>query len=177
MRKVVSIGLLFLFIWQLVGFVVYFEFEHYTYKKELKSVIRQNLQHENICVFEMDQAEMNRLIWLNKKEFKLKGELYDVIRMKTLNSGKIFLECLNDTQEKSLFAKLNQAISSESDGKYPQSPSSHCVKLLKTPYLPVYPEKIETIDFEQISAQPTDKYKTNISLRNKRPLTPPPQRF
>ena len=70
-------------------------------------------------VDELVKIEMNNNIrWEEKgKEFSMNGELFDVVRTKTIN-GKTILYCLNDTKEQQIINEYNnQTKNNSSTGK------------------------------------------------------------
>jgi hypothetical protein len=118
-----------------VGFVGYFEISHSQIKKEIKTLIKKGVPKDQLIIYTFDAKELSQLVWLKKNEFDLDGNLYDVVRRKTLDNGKTTLECISDKQEKVLFAKLGQTISKNlGDDKHP-SPVSSWMKMLQVPIL------------------------------------------
>lgn len=145
MRRSIQYCLLILFVWQIVGFVGYFEFSHYHLKKEIKTLLKQGVPKEELVIFEFTPEQMSELIWLKKNEFDLNGNLYDVVRKHTGRDGKIHMECISDKKEKVLFAHLGQNISMNmGDEKHP-TPVSNWMKILQLPALSVFQNAIEPV--------------------------------
>jgi hypothetical protein len=174
-RKTVQYILLFLFIWQIVGFVTYFEISHFKLKKEIKLLLKQGVPEDELVYFDFTDDEMNDLIWLKKNEFNLNGNLFDVVRKSKDKNGVNHLECISDKKETILFARLNQTISQNLGDDKSQTPISNWMKLLKVPnHLPQNDLRIEFIeiqsnDFESIP------YLNQYSFELKRIPSPPPQ--
>lgn len=174
-RKTVQYILLFLFLWQIVGFVSYFEISHYKLKKEIKLLLKQGVPEDELVFFEFTDAQMNELIWLKKNEFDLNGNLFDVVRKSKDKNGINHLQCISDKKETILFARLNQTISQNLGDEKHQTPISNWMKLLKVPSnVPESSLQIELIDIqsEDFSAIP---YLNQYSFESKRISNPPPQ--
>lgn len=133
-RKLVSFSLLILLTFQIIGFVGYFELAHYQLKKEIKSQLKQGVSKDKLVIFDFNSNQLKELVWLEKNEFDLNGNLYDVVR-KSNSNGITHLECISDKQEKVLFAKLNQNVSSNLCDDNQHKPVSSLFKLLQTPAL------------------------------------------
>lgn len=133
-RKLVSFSLLILLTFQIIGFVGYFELAHYKLKKEIKSQLKEGVPKDKLVIFDFNSNQLKQLVWLKKNEFDLNGNLYDVVR-KSNSNGITHLECISDKQEKVLFAKLNQNVSSNLCDDNQHKPVSSLFKLLQTPSL------------------------------------------
>jgi len=134
-RRIIQYCLLTLFVWQIVGFVGYFEFSHHCLKKEIKLLLKQGVPHEELVIFTFSSSEMDELIWLKKNEFDLDGNLFDVVRRHTKKDGTVYMECISDEKEKVLFANLGENISMNmGDEKHP-TPVSSWMKILQFPAL------------------------------------------
>lgn len=174
-RKTVQYILLFLFIWQIVGFVTYFEISHFKLKKEIKLLLKQGVPKDELVYFEFTDVEMNDLVWLKKNEFNLNGDLFDVVRRSKDKNGVNHLECISDKQETVLFARLNQTISQNLGNEKHSTPISNWMKLLKVPAdLPQKELRIEFVD-KQIESICLMPYLNNYSFESKRIPSPPPQ--
>ena len=174
-RKTVQYILLFLFIWQIVGFVTYFEISHFKLKKEVKLLLKQGVPKDELVYFEFTDYEMNDLIWLKKNEFNLNGSLFDVVRKSKDKNGVNHLECISDKKETILFTRLNQTIAQNlGDEKHP-TPISNWMKLLKTPAnLHQNELQIELVDHE-LESTSIIPYLNNYCFESKRIPSPPPK--
>ena len=123
--------------WQIIGFVGYFEFSHSKLKKEIKSLLKKGVPKEDLVQFTFSETEINNLIWLKKNEFQFQDSLYDVVYSTKHKNGLITFECITDSQEKVLFARLGQTISNNLGDDDHQTPVSNWFKLIKLPYLSV----------------------------------------
>lgn len=169
-----SFGLLILFAIQIIGFVGYFEFAHYNLKKDIKAQLKEGVPKDKLVIFDFSTSQLKNLVWLKKNEFDLNGNLYDVVR-KSKSNGITHLECISDKQEKVLFAKLNQNVSSNLGDDNQHSPVSSLFKLLQTPALPI----VNFIDVQIVSLKENTttafNYLDYFSLKSIKLVSPPPQ--
>jgi hypothetical protein len=123
--------------WQIIGFVGYFEFSHSKLKKEIKSLLKKGVPKEDLVQFTFSETEINNLTWLKKNEFQFQDSLYDVVYKTKHPNGLTTFQCISDSQEKVLFARLGQTISNNLGDDDHQTPVSNWFKLIKLPYLSV----------------------------------------
>lgn len=163
MRKLISYILVLFMTWQIIGFVGYFEFSYYLLKKDIKKLLKEGVPEDELVYFEFSKKEMNNLIWIKKNEFKLNGNMYDVVRTKP-TKDKFILECVSDTQETILFAKLDQTISKNLGNKKGGGPVSKWLKLLHTPVIVSgYDLSVSILPVEDLFKK---NFKTNFPLVN-----------
>lgn len=175
MRKTIQYILLFIFIWQIVGFVSYFEISHYKLKKEIKLLLKQGVPDDELVFFEFTDAEMSDLIWLKKNEFDLNGNLFDVVRKSKTQDGINHLECISDKQETILFARLNQTISQNLGDENRQTPISNWMKLLKVPSHLSQEKSSILFTFSKQELLNEIPYLNLYSLESSGIVSPPPQ--
>lgn len=173
-RKLVSFSLLILLTFQIIGFVGYFEFAHYQLKKEIKSQLKHGVPKDKCVIFDFDAKQIKKLVWLEKNEFDLNGNLYDVVR-KSNSNGITHLECISDKQEKVLFAKLNQNVSSNLSDDNQHTPVSSLFKLLQTPALPIRVFDTTNLIYFQENPIKTFYYLDHLSMKFIQIVSPPPQ--
>ena len=174
MRKLVSYCLFLLVIWQIIGFVGYFEISHYTLKKEIKSLLKRGVPEGELITHTFNQNELKELKWLKKNEFEFNGNLYDVVRTYKLTNDRYKLACISDKQETILFATLGQNVASNlGDNQHP-TPLSNLMKILHFPL-------IVNEYLVQISHYNQSDYKRDVfiylpheSMKSVRIDTPPP---
>lgn len=74
-------------------------------KEAIKEKIFQNLKDEELQSISL--SDNQNIYWEEDgKEFLLNGEMYDVVKTKTVN-GKVILYCINDKKEKALIDNYN----------------------------------------------------------------------
>lgn len=110
MKKATSIILLFVFLFNSMGYLIVFKAMQYQAKKEIKSIIKSNLKPNELTEFCFEEKDLGKLVWLEKdKEFIYNGTLYDIVKIEEI-AGKTRLFCLNDEQEEQLFADLDKQV-------------------------------------------------------------------
>ena len=128
MKKFLAFILLALFIYQIIGFVPVFLMERMIVRKEIKKMIKASVPQHELTVFHFTEAEFDALQWVKPgKEFILNDKMFDIVR-KSESSGNITVHVINDTQERQLFADLDDQVNRQADS----SPSSEAgIKLCK----------------------------------------------
>ena len=75
-------------------------------KKSIKYKIRSQLNEDQLQIISLTD-NLKEIYWEEEgKEFFFKGEMFDVVKTKTLN-GKMLLYCINDKKEKELVNNYN----------------------------------------------------------------------
>ncbi|NOX16822.1 MAG: hypothetical protein GXO87_00870 [Chlorobi bacterium] len=104
MRKYASIILLFIFMFVSGGYQIYFKYLQYDIRQEIKREIRTGLNEMDLTLVVVSSENENKINWIKKnKEFRYKGLMYDVVRIKTKDNKKYYY-CINDIKEKNLIA-------------------------------------------------------------------------
>lgn len=134
-RKILAYLLSVLMIWQIIGFVAYFEVSHFQLKKEIKLLLKQGVDQSELINFTFSHEELNSLVWVKKNEFVYKDGMYDVVRRKNLKNNKVHLECISDKKETILFARLGQTISQNLGSDKHPTPISIWGKFLSAPVI------------------------------------------
>jgi hypothetical protein len=118
LKKIVSILLLFCLILNIVGYHVIFYFRQAEIKAEMKKslLIRAHSEDETGFSFSLnDKKAISTLDWVGDNEFKLNGQMYDVIEKK-IENGKLILRCISDIKETALIKTFYQ-MNNESNSK------------------------------------------------------------
>jgi len=135
MRKQLAALFLLLVMWQLIGVSTWFEFSRRAIRKEIKTQIKTGVPDEDLIQFSFTSLELKRLIWIKPNEFRLNGHLYDVVHRETHSNGTLTLKCIDDVQEKVLFAKLGESTAQSLGNDQHPTPLFFCVKQLFSPLL------------------------------------------
>jgi len=128
MRKCFGWCFLLLFSWQIVGYVVFFEWKHIHIKKEIKSLLKSGVPQDELVDFHFNTYQIKQLKWLKKNEFEWNNQLFDVVQSFSSCDGITHFRCISDTQEKVLFKDLNKYIASNLED---DSQNSTVLKLVK----------------------------------------------
>ena len=172
MRKCFGWCFLLLFSWQLVGYVVFFEWKHTRIKKEIKSLLKRGVPPEELVDFHFNTSQIERLKWLKKNEFEWNNQLFDVVQSFTGCDGITHFRCISDTQEKVLFKDLNKHIASNLED---DKQNSSVLKLVKVLLI----DQFEFPDpkFEDVLLEKRKDYFTHLLKSYSRNIpipTPPP---
>lgn len=175
MRKLISVGLLFLFLWQIGGYLLEFQIESTRIRKEIKKLTKEAVPLNQLIYFQFSEKENNQLVWIKKNEFKKNGHFYDVVWKKDLGNGKIEFQCVSDDQETQLFEKLDQYVSANLVNSNPNKPLKNWTKLVFGVYL------VSHFDIQPIFEPSVSAYSENGHYYNRKlsfPFlfieTPPP---
>jgi hypothetical protein len=134
-RKLLSYFLLFLFLWQIGGYLLEFQFESTRIRKEIKKLTKEAVPLNQLVYFQFSEKEIQNLTWTKKNEFKKNGHFYDVVWRKNLANGVVEFQCVSDDQETVLFAKLDQYVSANLANSNPDKPLKNWSKLVFGVYL------------------------------------------
>jgi hypothetical protein len=104
----ILLGLIILF--NLAGLPVVFKCQQLRIRREMKIQARAGIPKEKLHCLSFPLEEVENLHWTRKgKEFFYDNEMYDIVFSKK-EGGIIHYYCLNDKEEKSLLARLNELI-------------------------------------------------------------------
>lgn len=136
MKKAIALFLLSIFLFNTVGYFIAFKVFQYQIQKEIKAEIKQQLNPSDLTTIFIDKNHLEQIEWVKEgKEMYYKGELYDVVRS-TENSTSVTYHCINDKQEKSLFANLHEHINQYISGN--KSLKNHTAKKLTNIAIKLY---------------------------------------
>lgn len=175
MRKLISFSLLFLFLWQIGGYVIEFQLESGRIRKEIKKLTKEAVPRNQLVYFQFSDKEIQNLTWTKKNEFKKDGHFYDVVWKKNLANGVVEFQCVSDDQETVLFAKIDQYVSANLANSNPDKPLKNWSKLVFGVYLPSHFD-IQPIFQSSLSAHTENGfyYKDQLSIGFLFIETPPP---
>lgn len=163
-------------IFHLFGYFAVFKVMQRNIKKQIKTAIKQGVPENELHCFRFptDKNLQKRMgiKWLEKKEFSYKGNMYDVVH-KQVDGDFVIYKCVNDTQEKVLFAGLDKQLKNAMNKESKNSKTLNL--LLKFNILYIYQTKLQlNPDFS--SSEMTYIYKPKYFYNlSKEILTPPPQ--
>ncbi len=163
-------------VFHLFGYFAVFKVMQRNIKKQIKTAIKQGVPEKELHCFrfpvDKDLQKKMGIRWLDKKEFSFKGNMYDVVHKQT-DGDFIIYKCVNDTQEKILFAGLDKQLKNSMNKDSNKSKTLNL--LLKFNILYFNPSKLQlNTDFytAELTYHFKPKYFYNLS---KEILTPPPQ--
>lgn len=113
MRKIISIFLLAIFLFDFFGYFPIFKAAQYKIQKEIKTLLKKGVPENELNVIIVPVEKVNDLDWKREgKEFRHNGNMYDIVRHET-KDGNIHYYCVNDTQETQLFVHLEELVNKQ----------------------------------------------------------------
>lgn len=175
MRKLISFGLLFLFLWQIGGYLFEFQLESTRIRKEIKKLTKEAVPLNQLVYFQFTEKEIKGLTWVKSHEFKKNKHFYDVVWKHELGNGLIEFQCVSDDQETQLFEKLDQYVSANLSNSNSDKPIKNWTKLFFGNYISneTFPKPIWEKSFSE-KLTSNFMYKISISKPHIFIETPPP---
>ena len=104
MRKYVSILIFIVFLIDIGGYYLWFSILQKGIQSEVRHEIQEGLKDENLALVIVPLNDQSGISWIEQgKEFRFKGEMYDVVRIEIRNQDKYFF-CIKDIKEKQLIS-------------------------------------------------------------------------
>lgn len=88
-----------------------FKIRQYSIRQDVKNLIKNGAPDSLKYDFYLDELESDPagVTWIHSKEFRYKGEMYDILDQSTVN-GRVLLHCIHDVKESGLFAELDRMV-------------------------------------------------------------------
>jgi hypothetical protein len=123
MKKILSIILLLVFVYNIAGFFVIFKLQQYSAEKAMKTFIRKNMSNAGLEKVVVPNAEITSgssdfRFQDDNEEFFYKGKLYDIVRTTNDGNSTVFY-CINDKNEERVYAMFNEHIQQNTDQNVP----------------------------------------------------------
>lgn len=109
-KKLLVFSLLFLLLFNFMGYYFIFEVNRYQIRKEMKSA--SSGSHIISVIEILDSDSVSGLRWVDKHEFVYRGNMYDVIYT-SQRSTKTVYYCIHDKKEESLVKAFQHANTSK----------------------------------------------------------------
>ncbi len=113
-KKGIAILFLALYVFNLAGYYVVFKTLQYQVRSGVKTRIKESVPREELVLIALKQGREDGLQWLDRKEFRYRGGMYDVVRSYSRNDTT-FYSCVNDKQEEVLFAHLDLHVATQAN--------------------------------------------------------------
>jgi len=131
LRKTATIFLLCVLIISQLGYYSYCIYQLFEAKEAAHEAILQQLPENLLTKITLDNN--TAIEWEEEgKEFKLNGEMYDVVRT-TYQNGKTCLHCFGDKNEDKVLAKFQSVIKNTMDNS--SDKNTHSVKIIMPDWL------------------------------------------
>ena len=123
MKKLISVGILCIFLYNIGGYYLWFSILQTNIQNEIEEEIEAGSKNEDLALIIVPADNDQGICWIKpNKEFRYKGEMYDVVKIKNL-PGKRYYYCLNDKKEKQLIAGFDKTHNTkkESEKRFKQN--------------------------------------------------------
>ncbi|MBN2614447.1 MAG: hypothetical protein JXR71_02025 [Bacteroidales bacterium] len=105
MKKLFALILFSVFLINLAAIPVVFHITRFMIREDMEQKIRENPEESELTMLTLSAQEFSCLHWTRVlKEFEYKGNMYDVVRIKSVQHKKL-IYCLSDNREKHLLAQ------------------------------------------------------------------------
>lgn len=110
MRKIVSLFLLIIFVFNTMGYFIAFKTMQYEIKEEIAEKIQQGIAPSKLTAISFQKSNLQAIEWFDDgKEIKYNNEFYDVVNSDETNNSITFY-CINDDEENELYTTLEDQI-------------------------------------------------------------------
>jgi len=155
LKKSISILVLSLFIYNIVGFLAVFPFLSMYYKNLGMQKTGKDYSGEiiELLIFNKEDIGENKIDfkWIHSGEFSYNGGMYDIVK-KEEKGNHLFLYCINDKKEKKLEEEYAKKIQDNSTNSKHRQLSNHLNILLSEP-----------VQAEKLSFAPVHDYRHSIA--------------
>jgi hypothetical protein len=119
MRKIISLILLAVFLFNFEGHYLLYRIQQLKIQKDVKAEIRSKFADENLTLIIVPTNDIPLIHWLRKDiEFFQNGKLFDVVRTKTIE-GYTCYYCIDDIKEKQLIADYQKKCNQSNNSRKP----------------------------------------------------------
>jgi hypothetical protein len=113
MKRFFSCTFLFLYLYNIVGYLAVFSVVKYRVREEVKAVLKGTVPHHELLTLTFHTESLLRgeyaLQWIEPHEFRYNGSMYDIIQTSVDRDSTSYV-CINDVQEERLFAHLDNHV-------------------------------------------------------------------
>jgi hypothetical protein len=110
LKKTLSILLIFVLIYNLIGYYTVFKVLQYQVRDEVKQRIKHAVPDDELVLISISTVDDKSLVWTKpQKEFRYNGEMYDVVKLK-IKEDSIVYYCIHDFKESKLFSELGDYV-------------------------------------------------------------------
>ncbi len=107
-KKYISLILLIIILFLSNGYQLYFRYLQHNIRQEIKHEIKNGLNENELSIIVVSDNDEKEIEWTKKnKEFRYKGEMYDIVKTK-INGNKKIYYCINDVKEEHLIANFTK---------------------------------------------------------------------
>jgi hypothetical protein len=116
MRRCIAYLFLFLYLYNLAGYLAVFSVRQNLVRSEIKKMLKESVPPSELIQLAFHSATLEAggypIQWIEDHEFRYAGGMYDIVRSRSTADSTYFL-CVNDVQEEQLFANLDSHVQRE----------------------------------------------------------------
>ena len=110
MKTLSGFILLLIMLFNLTGISIVFTIQKARLRREMKSQIKRGVPKEDLHRLAFHKNDIGKIDWTEEdEEFRHNGEMYDIVYT-TREGDSLYYHCLNDKEERNLFAHLDETV-------------------------------------------------------------------
>ena len=110
MKRILSILLVFVFFYSIIGFYLNFEIKQFRIKKEIKENLIVSLPENELTLLKISSTDNVKIKWMEEgKEFRYMGNMFDVVKIVNRRDSTYFY-CYSDSKESKLISHLDKLV-------------------------------------------------------------------
>lgn len=125
MKRVGSIIFLILFVGNSIGLFLTFNFQRFLIKCAVEIELAEGIPTDQLYQVTVVAENKDLLHWLEDREFRYRGIMYDVVQKKIVNQDTTIYFCYTDDEETKLVTALDRFVKKKSD---PVAPSKNSIQ-------------------------------------------------
>ncbi len=132
MRRLIALILLLFILLNIFGYQVVYLLRRHEIKEEMIEFLKNKPDDKLVTEFRIDlndKKTLDKFEWEEEHEFRLDGEMYDVIEKKAEN-GALIIRCVNDRKESDLVRAYQEINKDRQDNSSSKNPSAILFKLM-----------------------------------------------
>ncbi|MES1218590.1 MAG: hypothetical protein ABUT20_24010 [Bacteroidota bacterium] len=175
MKKSFAILLLLSLSFYITGYHLFFQMRQWQIKSAVKRKLQQDISNQNTeqFVFSLTEQKGEAIPeWEGDDEFRMNGEMYDVLERK-IENGKIIVRCISDKEETRLIKEYRD-ISGNDFGGSSKKGTVLLLKLINTLYVTGFNYGYDDNLYHSRMAYRID-HTNSLAFTVSEVLTPPPQ--
>jgi hypothetical protein len=115
MKKAGSIFLLFIFLFNTMGYFIAFKVSQVQIKQEIRRDIERGTKNCSVSEITIENSKLASINWVEDDEFEFNNERYDLLKKSPGSKSTTFI-CINDSKESSLFGNMNEHVKNNVSG-------------------------------------------------------------
>ena len=109
MPRLYSISLLFLFLVNVIGGISFLLIQRHQRHEYVESMIKSESYGHRLTQIHVSADKLAEITWVERnREFRYKGDMYDVVRTETTPDGGKIFHCIADHEETRLYSEIER---------------------------------------------------------------------